>query len=232
MFLAFFLALLAAPTMDDAPLIAVALVTICAAFYSGRNLPLAVICVTIPLAHHLGPALRRLPRAERIGTSTAPNSFLVCGAALAIATAGGLLSNRLKTFAPVPSGAVAFMEDHDLHGNILNFFSWGEYLIWHCSPSSRVFIDGRTELVYPDNLLREYALFLYGLPGGTKILSRYPHDFLLLSPDTKDYGSVATDPRWKLIYHDSASALFAKARSPIAKTFERPVQGQATSYFP
>jgi hypothetical protein len=225
LFLAFLVSLFAAPTMDDAPLVAVALAMIVAAFSSIRNIPLAVISLTIPLSHHLEPTLRRFRCPERVDKSSRYSSLMFYGAALLVATAGGLFSDRLKTWAPVPRGAVAFMEAHRMHGNILNFFSWGEYLIWHCAPASRVFIDGRTELVYPDRLLREYGSFLNGQPDGMMILGRYPHDFLLLNPKTSDYRSVVSDQRWKLVYRDSVSALFAKAGSPIARKFVRPASG-------
>jgi hypothetical protein len=224
-FLAFLIAFFAAPNMDDAPLVAGAIVMIAAAFSSIRNVPLAVISLTIPLSHHLGPAMRRLPWAHRDGTSPQPTSLLVYGVALLIVTAGGLFSNRLKTWAPVPRGSVAFMAANGLQGNILSSFDWGDYLIWHCAPSSHFFIDGRGELVYPDDLLREYSRFLFGAPGGQEVLDRYPHDFILLSQVTKDYQSVIADRRWKLIYHDSVSALFAKARSPVAIRFARSVAG-------
>jgi hypothetical protein len=225
LFVAFLVSLAAAPTMDDAPLVAAALVLIVAAFSSVRNVPIAVIALTIPLSHHLGPALRRIRRAERSDVPSRPATVLVYAVALVIVTMGGLFSGRLKTWGPVPSGAVAFMGAHGVEGNILSTFDWGDYLIWHCAPRSRFFIDGRGELVYPDDLLREYSRFYYGAPGGTKILDRYPHDVLLLSRKTSDYQSVLSDKRWKLFYSDSVSALFAKAGSPIAKRFDRPARG-------
>jgi hypothetical protein len=225
MFVAFLISLLAVPTMDDAPMVAAALVMIAAAFSSSRNVPLAVIALTVPLSHHLSPALRSLPPAQRDDKPSRPTSVLVYVTALLILTAGGLFSNRLKTWAPVPSGAVAFMAAHGVQGNIFSSFDWGDYLIWHCAPRSHVFIDGRGELVYPDDLLREYSVFFYGAPGGTTILNRYPHDFILLSRVTRDYQSVVADQRWKLVYYDSVSALFARARSPIAKRFEHVATG-------
>jgi len=233
LFLGFLVSILAAPAADDAPLVASALLMIGAAFYSSRNITLAVICLTIPFAHHLGLALQKLPRTEHNRKVVRSSPLLLGVAALLIATAGGVFSNRLRTWAPVPSGVVAFMKLHNLHGNILNHFDWGGYLIWHGAPQSRVFVDGRSELVYPDRLLHEYIAFLYGLPGGAKILDHYPHNFVLAKPDTRAYQIVAADPRWKLVYRDSVSALFAKAQNPATKYSARSTaEPFAPSLFP
>jgi hypothetical protein len=107
------------------------------------------------------------------------------------------------------------MKKHRLSGNILNDLGWGAYLVWHEAPQSRIFVDGRCELVYPDSLLREYLGFFYGWPEGGKVLDRYPHDFVLVKPGTGAYRIVAADPRWRLIYSDAVAVLFAKAAVPV-----------------
>jgi hypothetical protein len=252
-----------APARDDLPLVAIAGVFIAAAFESSRNTDLAVIAVSIPLAHHWGLALRS-SRDERAGSrillagdhertgaggpglydssldsahSNHLNPVLIAASTLLLAIAGGVFSNRLVTWEPVPRGAVEFMKRHRLHGNILNNFDWGEYLVWHLAPDSRVFIDGRCELVYPDPLLTQYLDFLYGRPGGRELLDRYPHDLALLKVSTGAYQIVSADSRWKEIYRDSFSALFA--RVPIAKRRLDPVKaveqtnpGKGASLFP
>jgi hypothetical protein len=150
---------------------------------------------------------------------------------LAVALVGGTFSNRLKTWTPTPAGAVAFMQRRGLHGNILNQFEWGEYLIWQMSDRSKVFIDGRTELVYPDQVLRQYAVFFYGLEGAQNLLDNPSHDFVLIGPHNKGYQIVSRDRRWHLLYSDRTAALFARA----ALATEPPTNNAsnaATTYFP
>jgi hypothetical protein len=121
------------------------------------------------------------------------------------------------------------MQRNGLHGNILNQYEWGEYLIWHVGNDSRVFIDGRCELVYPDKLIRQYAIFFYGLEGAQNVLDTYPHDFVLIGPHTRAYDVVRQDVRWHLLYSDATAALFARASLPV----EAPTGGKlADSYFP
>jgi hypothetical protein len=209
--------LLLAPVLDDAPLVAIALLFMVGAFYAERNVPLAIIAMSIPLAHHIGLALSRLAPSfcDHRSMRTNPSAALLAAFCLTLALAGGLFSNRLKTWAQVPSGAVEFMKANGLHGNILNSLDWGEYLIWHVTPESRVFIDGRYYLVYPDVVLRDYLAFLFGWPGGEKLLERYPHDFVLVAPESGGCRFTAADPRWKLIYRDSTSVLFARSSTAI-----------------
>ncbi len=214
-----------APDLGDAALVAVATIFIGSAFYATRNVALAVIALAIPLAHHASLALEPTPAidvGDRLGNagppatvSNEPPPALLAISALLIALLGGTFSNRLKTWKPVPADAVAFMQRHGLHGNILNQFEWGDYLVWHVGNDSRVFIDGRSELVYPDPLIRQYAIFFFGLEGADGVLNAFPHDFVLIGPHTKAYEVVSRDGRWQLIYRDTTAALFARAALPV-----------------
>ncbi len=214
-------ALLEAPVFDDAALVAVALVFTAGAFYSNRNVGLAVISVSIPVAHHLGVAAKRsLSVAGGRGIDhREPRGATVIAAAVLIIVIGGEFSgHRLKTWDAVPSGAVSFMKSHGLRGNILNDFDWGGYLIWHLSPNSKVFIDSRYQLVYPPNLRRQYLAFLYGWQGGERLLGAYPHDFVLVKPGTGAERFVGSDRGWRLIYRDPMSSLYARNPTPASKS--------------
>ncbi len=225
LFAAFIAAVAIAPDLGDAALVAIATIFIGSAFYATRNLALAVIALAIPLARHATLALEPTPAIE-VGdrvkysgppatVSNEPAPALLAISALLVALVGGTFSNRLKTWTPVPAGAVAFMEQHGLHGNILNQFEWGEYLAWHLGNDSRVFIDGRCELVYPDKLIRQYAFFFYAMDGTDGVLDAFPHDFVLIGPHTKGYEVVSRDARWQLIYSDATAALFVRATLPV-----------------
>ena len=135
--------------------------------------------------------------------------------AAVVALGSGIFSPRLRTWAEMPGGAIAFMRANRLHGNVLNNLDWGEYLIWHLTPQSRVFIDGRYDLVYPDNLIRDYLGFLFGWPGGEKLLDHYPHDLVLVVPYSGAYRFTTADKRWKMVYRDRAAALFVPSGNKI-----------------
>jgi hypothetical protein len=222
LFCAFVISLLVTRSLDDGPLIAIALLLIGAAFYANRNVAVAVIAVSIPFAHHIGCAIQKYFHASYYRHAVAPRATVLAALALVLAITGGLFSNQLPTWEKVPRRAVDFMKARGLYGNILNNFDWGEYLIWHVQPQSRVFVDGRYELVYPDSVLGEYLAFLYAWPGGEKLLERYPHDFVLAKLGTGAYHVALRDAHWDLIYRDSISALFARSKTADSQTATRP----------
>jgi hypothetical protein len=224
-----------APARDDLGLVALATVMSAAAFVAMRNVPLAMIAVAPPLAYHASIAFGRAAAAtsaqpESIDDPRAARSWWINQAVLAAAAVGllafgGFFSERIGSQKHYPAGAVAFMKSHGLEGNVLPFFDWGEYVIWHLAPGSRVFVDGRYDTLYPRELIREYMLFNYDLGSGARLLDAYPHDFVLMPPVAAANRIMQRRRDWKLIYRDDYSLLYARADSPAAKIPGVPVAG-------
>jgi hypothetical protein len=238
MFAGFVAAVAMAPELGDAALVAVAIVFIGAAFYAARNVAVGVIAVAIPLARHASLALER---GAELKTGAQPDdreppAALMAFCAIALALVGGTFSNRLKTWKPMPTGALAFMQEHHLHGNILPQFEWGSWVLWHMGDAFKVYIDPRGELVYSDKQEGDYARFFYGMEGSAALLDAYPHDYVLMGVQTKGADLVRNDPRWHLLYSDQTAALFGRVATPG----EGPVVGNvagvdgkpADTYFP
>jgi hypothetical protein len=156
------------------------------------------------------------------------------GLALIVAFMLGLFTPRLAEDHPYPVGAVAFLQEHHLSGNVLSDFGWGQYLIWHLAPGSKIFIDGRYVTVFPTKVIDDYLRFYFDWPGAGAVLSAYPHNFVLIPPNAPACDLMSRARRWKLIYRDQDAALFARvdtsvptmAMPPISRTTE-PVR-----YFP
>ena len=227
----------------DAPLVAIAGVMCASAFVAVRNLPLAVIACAPPVARHGSLLFARLREraaavsGEKIAeppARSATSPWLAGAIAVVLAVHGGIISARLRMDKPYPAGAVGFMRTHGLQGNILGDFGWGEYLIWHMAPGSKVFIDGRYDTVYSFALIDRYLDFYFDRPGGAAVLSAYPHDFVLIPPRARAYGLMMRQADWKKIYGDADSALFARATAPAAKIPGVPVAGTppTVGYFP
>lgn len=237
------LSLILAPRGDDLALVAIAAVMAVAAFMSIRNLPLAVIASSAPLARRAGILARRLrvPPAAEVAPAriSAPQRMATAMQAIAVALAAilaldsGLFSTRLPTARSYPAGAVTFMREHDLHGNIFNEFAWGQYLIWHLSPASKIFIDGRFDLAYPPEIVTRYLDFYNGDRNAVGVLETYPHDFVLIPPDCAAAGVMAARADWRLVYRDRVAALYARAGSRAAAIPAQIVTAHSTpSYFP
>jgi hypothetical protein len=214
---------------DDLALAAVAALMSISAVLSVRNLPIAGIAVAAPFARHLEAALRRwrgkaAERKEAPGWAWWLNQGVLAALSVLLFVHSGLFTSRLESANPLPFGACAFMDEHDLKGNILNDFAWGQFLIWQ-EPQSRVFIDGRYDTLYPFELIRDYIRFNFDQPGGDFVLTKFPTQFVLISPRSLSRKLMDARPDWKLIYRDNVARLYARADSAAARLFAAPVRG-------
>jgi hypothetical protein len=230
------IAFISEPHLDDLPMVAIAALMSIGTFISARNMPLGVIACTIPLAHRL--SIQKADHGDRESSArlerSGVNQWLVIAIVGLLVFNTGTFSPRLAVGMDVPSGAVAFIEKHDLQSNVLNDYDWGAYLIWHAGPKSKLFIDGRCETVYPDSVLHDYLQFYFNFADAEQVLRAYPHDFVLIPPDAPIAGPLEKNPGWKLLYRDRTALLFARGESAAAKIPDVPIDGVVPkrSYFP
>lgn len=233
------------PRREDWPLVAIAAVMTAAAFSAIRNIPLPIIAGAPLLARHLDLTFRNL--AARKGDLASSKAQAASGGFQRMSIGGqviifiaafavlfgreGLLSTKMATVGQYPSGAVSFMKERNLHGNILNPSQWGQYLIWHLAPESKIFYDSRFDTVYPQKVLIQYLDFFFGPPSGAKLLTEYPNDFVLVITNSPTYGTMLEQRSWRLLYRDSVCALFAPADSRAAEMPGLPVIGKAKKVF-
>ena len=241
MFIALGVSFVKTPRGGDLALVCVAALMIAAAMLAVRNLPLALIATVTPLARHTALVLEA--RRERLGVQAADakdrsptiNQLIVVVAAFELLILTGLFSKKMEANDPYPAGAISYMKEHRLSGNILADFQWGEYVIWHMPPASRVFIDGRYDTVYPPKVIDDYLAYDNGEAAGKETLANYPHDFVLLGRK-KDppFKLVIAQSGWKQIYRDDACVLFARDSSAAAKIAPESVsiKDTAGNYFP
>ncbi len=103
-----------------------------------------------------------------------------------------------------PMGAVSWMEDRDLTGNIFNEYNWGGYLIYRL-PESRVFVDGRTDL-FGDEVLDDYLLIMRSGEGWEDLVRDYDLDYLLLRRDSP-LALSAEKSGWDVLYKDDTTVI-------------------------
>jgi len=218
-------AMAASPRADDLPLVAVAAMMALAAFLSVRNMALAVIAVSGPLARHLAVLHERRRGGAPRPDSRPVNQWLMLAVCAALIIQGGLFSRRLASDEPYPAGAVSFMRAHGLHGNVL--CQLGEYLIWHAAPDDKVFIDGRYDTVYPYRVIRDYLDFYFDQSGAGATLDSYPHDFVLIGSDVPARRLMERRRDWKLTYRDDNSLLYVRVNAPAANLPGLPVTATA-----
>ena len=122
------------------------------------------------------------------------------------------LGNRLWE-AQTPVGAMDYIEQQGLRGNIFHPQIYGDYLIWRLWPQQRSFVDGRTH-VFAWSLIQDYLLTFEDRHWQERV-ARYDIRYLLLSKDTQAsrvIDDARASPDWQVLYEDEVSILFEKVQ--------------------
>jgi len=117
-------------------------------------------------------AVRTLKQANAVVVSASRNPerrlpALACAFAICVAAVAAAIGSRVTTVPSrsdlVPdSNVAAYVREQKLAGNLLVWFDWGEYTIWHFGPNLKVSIDGRRETAYSAELIAAHMQFYFG----------------------------------------------------------------------
>lgn len=210
------------------------------ALRSARNTPLFAIAALAFVPPHLADVLvryrnsfGRIPEISRHPLARRGLAVL-----LALTTAGIVMSTfTLHKEHPLtievpkdeyPVSAIQFMQQHDLRGNLLDFFDWGEMCLWelpHCAPS----LDGRWETCYPRDLIPEHWKFYNGEPVDKKILDIDKADLALLPVNLAGAAKLAKERGWTAVYFDGLAVVLVRDLNAFPKLagIKLPVSGGA-----
>ena len=212
------------------------------ALRSVRNTPLCCIAALAFVPPHLADVLDRfgnhfrrltelgrLPSAQKIFTM-----LLLLGSAGSVAATLTLHKERAWTM-EVPRGeypvaAVQFIKQHELHGNLLVFFDWGEMCLWEL-PGSRVSIDGRLDTCYPADVIAAHWKFYNAGPFDPVALDVSHADFALLPSKLAGALALAKQDGWQAVYFDNLAVVLVRNVSQFPKLAELklPVEGDASA---
>ncbi len=112
-----------------------------------------------------------------------------------------------------PEGAVEFIKDNKIEGNIFNDNVIGGFLAWRLHPWKKIFIDGRWE-VYGEKFLTKYGDSIKHNNLLQGFLKNYNVKIILLNHESMESNKLIPflyqSKDWKLIYFDSVSSLFVQ----------------------
>jgi hypothetical protein len=118
----------------------------------------------------------------------------------------GLALDRPGSSCPV--GAVEFLRQKNVHGNLLVPFNYGSYALWELRGRMRVSMDGRYDLVYsPATYQRVNDFFAAQDEWKTLLTSPAPNAILVPRVDAV-YTKLAAEPGWTEAWHDDSDAVF------------------------
>jgi hypothetical protein len=121
---------------------------------------------------------------------------------------------------PEPEAA-QFIQQQRLQGNLLVWFDWGEYAIWHFSPHLRVSMDGRRETVYSPEMQDAHTRFYYDLPSGSELPDRIGADHIWM-PKNFPIMSKLIAQGWHLTHEGLVSAVLSKTPVPLVRSDRAP----------
>lgn len=216
-----------------------------------RHIPFFALAAAACLPEHLESALRDRfltpfdPTAAPPGFRRAMQVALLVGC---LVLGGKVLGLHLDRPLGVgsepgeyPAAAVRAMKAQRIQGNLLVFFDWAQYALWHLSPEVKVFFDGRFRTVYPADIEATYVEFQNGTPDRwRRALVEYPTDWVLVPVDLPVEDRVRQEPGWRLVYRDGVAALYGREASAVVRalgTAAPVVDGSAAAreeitYFP
>ena len=173
---------------------------------------------------HLGPLVRRLQswRQSRPPARHWLNWVILLGLALFTVMLSPWVRPHLRVERlrvqlieeGTPVGAMDYIAEQHLTGNIFHPQAYGDYLIWRLWPQQRSFLDGRVHL-YSSSLVQDYILVFHDQNWESR-LSKYDIQYLLLPKDDQNSKVMIEDARnsenWTLLYEDDISVLFERRR--------------------
>jgi hypothetical protein len=213
------------------------------AFRSVRHTPLFCVAALAFAPPHLTSALERFrarfQHLEALGRQTNIQNILAM--ALAVLSLGILAATftlhkeRAWTMEvprrEYPVAAMQFIHEHDLHGNLLVFFDWGEMCLWEL-PDSPVSIDGRLDTCYPNDVIAAHWNFYNAEPVDKTALDIGRADFALLPAKLAGAFALARQHGWQPVYGDELAVVLVKKTGEFPKLagLQLPVRGgpQAT----
>jgi hypothetical protein len=188
-------------------------IALISAFLMRRNIPLFAIAVTAVIPEHIesiaGVYLRRF-RDSLPPFITIP-LLLACTCLSTWYASGRGKYYSLDIEVPrnqFPVDTVRFMQAHKIYGNMLIFFDWAHYCIWHFYPESRVFLDGRFCDAYSKQTIHDFFNFFYCGDKWENALQNYSTDIVLIHKGNPVYERMLQRHDWTLVCTDSISALF------------------------
>lgn len=76
------------------------------------------------------------------------------------------------------SNVAAYVRDAKLKGDVVTWFDWGQYSIWHFGPELKVSMDGRRETVYSAEVVDAHFRFYFGTADEWRYVDSVKADYV------------------------------------------------------
>lgn len=192
----------------------VLLIFLCGSIYMARLIPPAGVVMVGILAH-----LLTLARADGSLSGDRPGIARGAGLALLLLVVAGYAAAIMESKRLVregddmpyvfPEALTDYMEARGKQGELFHLFRLGGYLIWRMTPDSSVYIDGRTNILYPIEHYERYIAVLSNPEVFMEEAQRYGIDHAIL-PSTDAYAVRMWRAGFRLDFSDKHYSLFSR----------------------
>jgi hypothetical protein len=190
------------------------LVGLYAGLCSIRMIPLFVLIAVPIVSRRLGnwPRTAANPRDSRVAVRNVINATILLAMVsfAALHTARVIQRQSQVEKERFPARAVGFLQAHPPTSPIFNSYDWGGYLIWRLYPSTRVFIDGRTDL-YDKQLLDQFADTYTFRGNWSQTLQRWKIGTVLVPTNSALATGLRRCPGWAVAYEDEQAVVLTEA---------------------
>lgn len=122
-----------------------------------------------------------------------------------------------------PIESIEFIRLNELKGNLLIAFGQGSYASYKLYPNVKIFMDGRYEEVYYDEMMPLLRKFYLGQKNWDEVIKKFPPDIMVIEKFYPVYGLLQKDKNWTIAYNDKFFVVFVKTKD--AKTnYKNPSQ--------
>jgi len=176
-----------------------------------RHVPLFAICAAAPLADQIGNAIARfrppdLSLAARRIVAAAVFVMAALQMFLLVARITGDRAAIVYEAGEYPVGAVHYLRDRQLSGDLALPLDWGGYALWHLAPRIRVSMDGRFATVYPPPVVAENFDLFAGVSD--RLLVQHRPDYVLTAANVTMHALPGLG--YRPVYRDSVAILYAR----------------------
>ncbi len=198
------------------------------AFRSVRHTPLFCIAALALVPPYLADVFARFrhhfERLELLGRQPGVQKILaaiLCLLSVGILLATGTLHKERAWTMEVPRSqypvsAIKFIQQYQIHGNMLVMFDWGEMCMWEL-PDSPVSLDGRLDTSYPHDMIAAHWKFYNDEPSPNTVLKIERADYALLPVHLAGALTLMKQHGWHPVYVDNVAVVLVKSLEHFPK---------------
>ena len=125
--------------------------------------------------------------------------------------------NISKLASNLPREETIYLKEKNFGGNILNAMHYGGWLVYELAPNYKTHIDGRTNILFPKELLQDSVAIANGdKPTIRKHLALYDVDYILFPNKKSLFSGITQETNFVAEYISHEATLYSKTEESLA----------------